>query len=333
MWQIYSSKDMRVSVIIPCYNLVSYVDQTLESVGIAARQFGGELEVICVDDGSTDGTGEKIDAWRGRFGAEERVKYEVLHQANGGEGAARNAGLDVATGEWVTFLDGDDLWGEWILKAAEELICAYLNADIVNLGFGVFEDGEAAECICGAKWEEKKCRVYETRDELRSEVMLGVGVYPTFFRREKFCGEKFSGLTLGADRLYVAQCLAKADEVVMDERVVHGYRLRIGSMAHLEWSAKKVGSMLDYAAGAFGVFERSGKMLGEEGVRYLCDVMMGIAWKQIGRMKEEGEKREAARKWVEVLKDLDVAKVPRKVRLMRAWYLLVAGRILKGVSK
>ena len=331
--QIYSSKGMRVSVIIPCYNLVSYVDATLESVSIAARRFCGELEVICVDDGSVDGTGEKLEGWRGRFGAEGRVRYEVLHQENGGEGAARNAGLGVVTGDWVTFLDGDDLWGEWILKAAEELIRAHSDVDIVNLGFGAFEDGEAAECIRGVKWEEKKCRVYETGEEVQSEVLLGVGVYPTFFRREKFFDEKFSGLTLGADRLYVAQCLAKADEVVMDERVVHGYRLRAGSMAHLEWSAKKVGSMLDYAEGAMGALVRSGKRLGVEGVRYLCDVMMGVARKQIGRMKDVGERREAARKWIGVLRNLDVAKVPRKVRLMRAWYLFVAGRMLKGASK
>ena len=104
-------------------------------------------------------------------------------------------------------------------------------------------------------------------------------------------------------------------------------------MAHLEWSAKKVGSMLDYAEGAMGALVRSGKRLGVEGVRYLCDVMMGVARKQIGRMKDVGERREAARKWIGVLRNLDVAKVPRKVRLMRAWYLFVAGRMLKGASK
>ena len=104
-------------------------------------------------------------------------------------------------------------------------------------------------------------------------------------------------------------------------------------MAHLEWSAKKVGSMLDYALGALGVFERSGKELEGKALGYLCDVMMGIARKQIGRMKDVGEKREAARKWVGVLKDLGARKVPRKVRLMRAWYLFVAGRMLKGASE
>ncbi len=329
MRQIYSSKDMRVSVIIPCYNLVSYVDQTLESVDIAARQFGGELEVICVDDGSTDGTGEKIDAWRGRFSEIGRVKFMPIHQMNGGEGAARNAGLDVATGEWVTFLDGDDLWGEDILVRAEEEIEKNSAADLIAFRLESFE----GEWRGGAKHGEGTSVRRDVARQISYEVLMACGVVPTFFRRGVFEGIRFSGLTLGADRLYMAECLCRVKEVVLVDEVEYGYRMRGDSMAHLEWSAKKVGSMLDYAFGAFGVFERSGKRLGEEGVRYLCDVMMGIAWKQIGRMKDEGEKREAARKWVEVLKDLDVAKVPRKVRLMRAWYLLVAGRILKGLSK
>jgi glycosyltransferase involved in cell wall biosynthesis len=329
MWQICSSKEMRVSVVIPCYNLVSYVDQALESVSIAARQFGGELEVICVDDGSVDGTGEKLEGWRGRFGAEGRIKYEVLHQANGGEGAARNAGLGVATGDWISFLDGDDLWGEWILKAAEEEIEADGAADLIAFRLEAFE-GEwrgGHEKGVGARVRRDVTRL------LSHEVLMACGVVPTFFRREVFEGIRFSGLTLGADRLYMAECLCRAKDVILVDAFEYGYRMRGDSMAHREWSAKKVGSMLDYALGALGVFERSGKELDGKALGYLCDVMMGIARKQIGRMKDVGERREAARKWVGVLKDLGARKVPRKVRFMRAWYLFVAGRMLKGASE
>ena len=264
-----------------------------------------------------------------QIGAEGRVRYEVLHQENGGEGAARNAGLGVATGDWVTFLDGDDLWGEWILKAAEEEIEADGAADLIAFRLEAFE-GEWR----GGRGKGVGARVRrDVARQISHEVLMACGVVPTFFRREVFEGIWFSGLTLGADRLYMAECLCRAKEVILVDAVEYGYRMRGDSMAHREWSAKKVGSMLDYALGALGVFERSGKELEGKALGYLCDVMMGIARKQIGRIKDVGERREAARKWVGVLKDLGVAKVPRKVRLMRAWYLFVAGRMLKGASE
>ena len=132
---------MRVSVVMPCYNLVSYVDEALESVVIAARHFCGELEVICVDDGSVDGTGEKLDSWRGRFGVDGNVSFKVIHQENAGVAAARNVALDVASGDWIAYLDCDDVWGEWILEAAEELVHDYPQADIVHFLYETFVDG------------------------------------------------------------------------------------------------------------------------------------------------------------------------------------------------
>ncbi len=320
---------MMISIIIPVYNLAAYVRETWASVRAACVKAQVSVECIFVDDGSKDGSGALLDEFATEGDLPANVKVRVLHQVNGGEGAARNAGLDVATGEWVTFLDGDDLWGADILVRAEEEIEKNSAADLIAFRLESFE----GEWRGGAKRGEGTSVRRDVARQISYEVLMACGVVPTFFRRGVFEGIRFSGLTLGADRLYMAECLCRAKEVVLVDEVEYGYRMRGDSMAHLEWSAKKVGSMLDYAFGAFGVFERSGKRLGEEGVRYLCDVMMGIAWKQIGRMKDEGEKREAARKWVEVLKDLDVAKVPRKVRLMRAWYLLVAGRILKGLSK
>ena len=88
-----------VSVIIPAYNAGLWITETLESV---VHQTHERLEVIVVDDGSTDDTVEQV----GRFGRGARL----VCQANQGTGAARNAGLRVATGEYVALLDHDDLW-------------------------------------------------------------------------------------------------------------------------------------------------------------------------------------------------------------------------------
>jgi glycosyltransferase involved in cell wall biosynthesis len=103
----------KVSVVIPTYNRAAGVRKAVESV--LAQTVTG-LEVIVVDDGSSDDTGKTL---REAFG--DRIRYYA--QANQGASVARNGGIEQARGEWIAFLDSDDLWEkdklEWQLKALE----------------------------------------------------------------------------------------------------------------------------------------------------------------------------------------------------------------------
>ncbi len=96
-----------VSVVIPTFNRASVV---LEAVDSILAQSMTDLEILVVDDGSTDGTGDLIAV---RFANEPRLRYR--YQPNAGVAAARNAALDLATGEFVAFLDSDDTWQPWHL--------------------------------------------------------------------------------------------------------------------------------------------------------------------------------------------------------------------------
>lgn len=89
-----------ISVIMPVYNAEKSLDTCLQSI---VEQSVGDLEIICVDDGSTDGSYEKLVGWRKKDG---RIK--VLRQENKGGGTARNLGLAKAAGEYIHFLDSDD---------------------------------------------------------------------------------------------------------------------------------------------------------------------------------------------------------------------------------
>lgn len=91
-----------VSVVIPVYNTIMFLAECIESV---QRQTGCSVEIICIDDGSEDGSGEVLDRY-----ARSDPRVRVVHQENGGLSRARNAGLDVATGRYVCFLDSDDYW-------------------------------------------------------------------------------------------------------------------------------------------------------------------------------------------------------------------------------
>jgi len=90
------------SVIMPVYNHVAYVGRAIDSV---LAQTWRDFELIVVDDGSTDGSGEVIDEYAA---ADDRVV--AVHQPNSGQGAARNAGIKRARAEWLAYLDSDDVW-------------------------------------------------------------------------------------------------------------------------------------------------------------------------------------------------------------------------------
>ena len=89
-----------VSVIVPVYNVRRYLNTCIKSlIGQTFR----DIEIILVDDGSTDGSSEICDEW-----AIKDVRIKVIHQKNQGVSVARNNGLAKAVGDWVSFVDGDD---------------------------------------------------------------------------------------------------------------------------------------------------------------------------------------------------------------------------------
>lgn len=91
---------MKVSVIIPVYNVEKYLQRCIESV---IKQTHKDIEIILVDDGSKDKSGEFCDLW-----AEKDNRIKVLHKANGGLSSARNVGNSIATGDYILYLDSDD---------------------------------------------------------------------------------------------------------------------------------------------------------------------------------------------------------------------------------
>lgn len=95
---------MRFTVIIPIYNMEKYLEQCLESV---VHQTFQDYEVILVDDGSTDASAAMCDSYSERY-----PQLHTIHQSNQGLSGARNTGLDVASGDWIVFVDSDD----WVEK-------------------------------------------------------------------------------------------------------------------------------------------------------------------------------------------------------------------------
>ena len=89
-----------ISIIVPVYNVEKYLDRCIQSI---VEQTYRNLEIILVDDGSTDGSEKICDSW-----AVKDNRIRVIRQNNMGGGAARNAALDVAKGDFIAFVDSDD---------------------------------------------------------------------------------------------------------------------------------------------------------------------------------------------------------------------------------
>ncbi|MBR2487681.1 MAG: glycosyltransferase family 2 protein, partial [Kiritimatiellae bacterium] len=202
---------MTISVVIPVYNAERFIRFALDSV---VHQTYSDWECICVDDGSTDGSGAVLDEY-----AAKDARFRVVHKANGGEGSARNAGLDLATGELVAFLDADDAWHPESLRlfsAARERT----GADVIRYGWRyVGSHGEAFEPL-----PPEKVRIEQVDFTLRRESTIrfcALGAATVVARAA--CGDiRFSPLTQGADLVYVLDCLLRSRKVAyVDAPLLH----------------------------------------------------------------------------------------------------------------
>lgn len=125
---------MKVSVIIPLYNKRAYVQRTLESV---LAQTYTDYEVIVVDDGSTDDSGEVVERLIGG-----KADWHILHQQNAGVAAARNAGVAASKGEFLAFLDADDWWAPTYLERMMNLITHYPEAGLYACNYWYVKTGK-----------------------------------------------------------------------------------------------------------------------------------------------------------------------------------------------
>ena len=219
---------MRLSVIIPCYNARDYLADCLESV---LSQGMSDFEVILIDDGSTDGTLAEAE----RF-ARRDARVRVLSQANAGVSAARNAGLDAARGEWVTFVDADDLLAEGAFAAL--LAAAGEDTDLVVGAHETF-DGPRVLRIARPEtnWPKKRGEARRRAVALRLiegdrvlNIMCGKLVRRAFVERE---GLRLAReVTVAEDALFNLEAALLSRGIAYVDVPIYRYRMHAGSTMH-----------------------------------------------------------------------------------------------------
>lgn len=213
-----------ISVIIPVYNVEQYVEKCVDSV---INQTYEKLEIILVDDGSTDKSGQLCDVLATK---DERIV--VVHQKNGGLSAARNTGIEKATGEVLSFVDSDDVLDLNFLKTLLEAM-EKENADIVQCGFSRFAD-ESELIALKEKELESAIDVIDSREgNLRLYSERGneyTVVWNKIYKKRLFEELRFPVGRINEDAFTTYKLFYKATKIAVIEPKLYLYRYRADSI-------------------------------------------------------------------------------------------------------
>ncbi len=228
-----------VSIIVPVYQVENYIRQCVDS--ILAQTFT-DFELILVDDGSKDQSGQICDEYAGR---DRRVK--VIHQKNSGVAIARNQGITCAKGSYLCFVDGDD----WL----EDKMIAKCVSFMKENDADVLRHGHTMEL-----WKEEKCVNEEKRnapdftDILTHDQIAGVMeqfwpncsnyVWNYFFKREAIGNIRFPEIRISEDHIFVLKVLENCKKICFLSDNSYHYCMRMGSSAN-RWQETGISCQLE----------------------------------------------------------------------------------------
>lgn len=198
-----------ISIIIPVYNAFSTIERVVDSI---ISQNVDNYEVILVDDGSTDGSAEVCDKIATRYPA-----FRCIHQPNAGVSAARNRGLQETAGDFIAFLDADDVIAPNYLQ---ELLCACEDADIAVCDV-VVREGETET----KRFTHTPCLLTqnEALNALFTRQTINSGPYAKLFRRKILHCLAFPPLKAYEDILFVKDAFSKAQHIAVTNQTEYVY--------------------------------------------------------------------------------------------------------------
>lgn len=222
----------KISIVVPAYNLANYIELTLDSI---IRQTYKNIEVIVVDDGSTDRT---YDVCRNYANCNSNYDIQVIRKENGGVSSARNAGIAAANGEYICFVDGDDLISVNMVKKLYEIM------------------GVSGLSSCGITHYGKKNFV-STRHlivdsknvliELCDNRLITYSACAKLYRTE-ICKKILFDCNTGIleDFLFVCEYISRIDNVSITGEIMYDYVKRVGSALNKPFSHKRLELIYSY---------------------------------------------------------------------------------------
>ncbi len=220
----------KVSIIIPIYNVEKYVRKTIES---AINQTEKEIEIILVDDGSTDFSGNICDEY-----AAIDNRIVVLHKTNGGLSSARNAGTELAKSEFLMYLDGDDFLALWAVERLLAVMKQY-PSDFIQFGYKEVDQGQRPneKEYCSNIYQAKSSKeLFENLYELGGVAASGA---TKFVRRELMLKNPFVSIQ-HEDEMWCTQAFQNSLTVTYIPDALYFYVMRENSIIHSSFNEKKL---------------------------------------------------------------------------------------------
>lgn len=212
----------KLSIIVAVYNLENYLPRCLEAL---VKQTLNEIEILCVDDGSTDSAPEIIDEYAKKY----PNKVKAFHKKNGGEFTTRNYGLERATGEYVTFVDTDDYvepnWAEELYNAANKnnadlAVCAFERIDLKT-------NKVVATDMNSFGYDVRKV---ESTDDFIT--FINPAPWNKIYKLEKVKQLRFLPFRGFNDMLFLLSSYTEVEKIAFVPKVLYHYYLRYDSQIH-----------------------------------------------------------------------------------------------------
>lgn len=221
-----------ISVIVPVYNVEQYLDRCVESI---VNQTYKNLEIILVDDGSPDNCPSMCDEW-----AKKDSRIKVIHKENGGLSDARNAGLDIATGEYIGFVDSDDFINENMYSVLYESFVSN-NADIAECNWIKINDSSELSGSDPSIAGYDKV-IYSTEDALK-ELILEANIKQTvvnkLYKKSIICYD-FPVARINEDEFWTYRVIGNARTIVYLNVDLYYYYQRCDSIMHNKYSLNRL---------------------------------------------------------------------------------------------
>lgn len=256
-----------ISIIIPVYNTEKYIRRCIDSV---IAQSYSDWELILVDDGSTDGSGEICDEY-----AEKDERIRVFHKANGGVSSARNVGLDNANGEWVSFVDSDD----WVENSYLSNYVDVISKDVQLVVQGIILDKNISVVVDLPKLSGIDRKNLVTLLENTNDVNNGYIVHKAF--KTKIIDDRdirFNEyICFAEDGLFFFNYLNYVEKINVTDRVAYHYDIREDTLT----SAMRIQPLEKYETVICGIMDCALSWIGDKCDKLFYNQMLLLCWRLV----------------------------------------------------
>ncbi len=302
-----------ISVIVPVYNVEKYLDACIESI---VNQTYKELEIILVDDGSPDKCPQMCDEW-----AKKDSRIKVIHKENGGQGEARNFGMEIAGGEYIGFVDSDDIIRPEMYETMLKEISEH-NADMLQCA--MFRYSEFPLEKFPDKGSDISVRVFSNEEAVKHLITdeMITSTCPSVLIKSRIAKNvKFDLGMINEDVMWIYRALRDSEKIAISSEKLYGYYQRDGSTMNCVYTERKFDALKALRMRADSIKTEFPQLYAYAERSFAGGCMYNYQW--VSRLPESAEYEEYKKRLYAMFKSSDLKSVYSVTDIKyKIWYKL-----------